>query len=314
MYSRSILMLGVMALSLAAVPAYAQDLQAPGQDRQPLRATAALVTGRVLQAPVGVVATDTQAWNRVAQGDELSAGTQVRVSIRSTLLLQYGDDTVVQLKSMTLASLDELYRTETRKHSKFGLAYGAIRGSVRERELRSDMIIGLPTVTCSKEGTRDFEIRGMRGSFWWEAQGPTIGTILVRDLGTGRSERLSFKQLANFFNLSTPAVQRNLVQQVVDQYGSRFMSSGEQDFNTFADSGQAVIGPGLGSQASGVVPGSQQGLVDGAPSGIDALGLGLQQDAAILFRQVESRFGTGPSPRGRHFGARTGPGRVLRRR
>jgi hypothetical protein len=277
----------------------AQRLAAP--NTEDLTATAVLVKGRVRQAPVGVSATDTDAWKPVNQGDELSAGTQIRVSIRSTLVLQYGDDTVVQLKSMTLASLDQLYKTETSKHSKFGLAYGALRGSVREKDLRSDMVIESPTVTCSKEGTEDFEIRVMRGSLWWEANGPTVGEFLIRDVGTGRTERLSFGQLASFFTMTSPAVRRNLAQQVVDIYGARYMSSGEQDFNLFVDSGQTVTGPGLGVRGFGVLPGSGlkqfAGRLPGDISDLaDQLGLRLERNAGLLFRQVESRFGTGPFP------------------
>jgi len=319
MYNRLMLMLCVTALGLLAAPVVGQEVPAAAEDRQPLSATAVLVQGHVFQAPVGVAATETESWSRVAQGDELSAGTQVRVSIRSTLMLQYGDDTVVQLKSMTLASLDELYRTETRKHSKLGLAYGAMRGSVRERELRSDMIIESPRVTCSKEGTEEFEIRAMRGSFWWQARGPSLGAILVRDVGTGRSVRLNFRQLASFFTMATPAVQRNLAQQVADLYGSQSMSSGEQNFNLFVDSGQSVTGPGLGLQGFETVPGSGQRQLAGQPPGgpseiANALGLALQQNAALLFRQVESRFGTGPFPRAEKLQARSGPGRLVQRR
>ena len=296
--------LGLGSLQLAAQDARPGDEAPPAsrpQDAQPLTATAVVVQRTVLQSPVGTKPTQADAWTPVAVGDELSSGTQVRVGIRSTLVLRFGDDTVIQLKSITLASLDELYRTETSKVSRIGLAYGAIRGSVREETLRSDMVITSPVMSCSKEGTRDFEVRAMRGSRAWWADGPTDGAILIRDLGTGQTERLSFGQLVDYFTMASPAVQRNLTEQVVDMYGSRFMSTGERDFHVYVDSGQSVTGPGLGAQAVDLIPGT------GAPPPDfltrfpnlrdDTLRLLLEQNAALLFRHVESRFGTGPFPK-----------------
>ena len=57
-------------LSLAALPAVGQQNEAP-ERLQPISAVAAVVQGRVFQAPVGVRSTDTPAWARVAQGDEM---------------------------------------------------------------------------------------------------------------------------------------------------------------------------------------------------------------------------------------------------
>lgn len=299
MPSRMLLTL-VTAFGVSASSAIAQEIEQPTEpDRVPLTAKAVVVQGRVYQAPVGVEATDTDAWTSVNEGDELSAGTQIRVSIRSTLMLHYGDDTVIQLKSMTLASLDDLWRTETNKHSKIGLAYGAMRGSVREKELRTDMIIESPTVTASKEGTEDFGIRTMRGSPWWRAEGPRVGTIVVRDMGTGQMTRLSFSQLADYFNIGVPAVGRNLLDQLVNLYDPEYKSSGEEIFDYFTDTGSSVIGPGLGFEAWGLAPrGTEFGLVPTFdPTTGAAIGILSAQDFALLFRQVESRFGTGSFPR-----------------
>ncbi|UCG34248.1 MAG: hypothetical protein JSU68_06345 [Phycisphaerales bacterium] len=297
MISRTILTLVLTACGLSALPAVAQEVEQPAEpDRVPLTAKAVVVQGRVYQAPVGVQATDTDAWTHVNEGDELAAGTQIRVSIRSTLMLHYGDDTVIQLKSMTLASLDDLWRTENRKHSKIGLAYGAMRGSVREKELRTDMIIESPTLTASKEGTEDFGIRAMRGSRWWRAEGPRVGTIVVRDMGTGQMTRLSFSQLANYFNIGLPAVGRNLIDQLVNLYDPEYKSSGEETADYYTNTGVAVVGPGLGYEAWNVAQGDPgRGAL--SPFDTSPLGLLAEQDLSVLFRQVESRFGTGPFPR-----------------
>lgn len=292
-----VVLLGLVVAAGMAVPAGAET--PPGAKE--LLARAVAVQGRVSAAPVGAEATDRQAWKPVRQGDELSEGTQVRVGLRSSLLLQFGDDAVVQLKAMTLASLDELYQTEKEKRTKIGLAYGAIRGSVREKALHTDMVIESPAVTCSKEGTHNFALRTMRGSSAWWADGPSEGQIIVRDYTTGRTERVSFGQLVNFLTMTSPAVQRNLFARVVNFYEQNYTSSGEQDFNKFVSTGQTVMGPGQGMQTFGQISGrgaALGGVGDGVPSDLrDRIRQALQGgDFALLFRQFESRFGTGPLP------------------
>ena len=80
MFSRMILTLTLTAFGLSALPAIAQEIEQPAEpDRVPLTAKAVVVQGRVYQAPVGIEATDTDAWTRVNEGDELAAGTQIRV-------------------------------------------------------------------------------------------------------------------------------------------------------------------------------------------------------------------------------------------
>jgi hypothetical protein len=79
------------------------------------------------------------------------------------------------------------------------------------------------------------------------------------------------------------------------------MSAGEKYFNFFTQTGQTITGPGLGAQTWSQIAGSRSNF--GAINPIqgnalrDALLRGLGRDGlSILFRQQESRFGTGPSP------------------
>jgi hypothetical protein len=299
------LKISTMSLSLiigvgAAVAQDAEPSDRPA-DAKELFAKAVALQGRVLQAPIGAKPTERDAWKMVQVGDELGQGTQVRVGLRSSLMLQFGDDAVVQLKPMTLASLDELYQTEAMKRTRIGLAYGAIRGSVREKTLRTDMVIEAPAVTCSKEGTENFGLRTMRGSSAWWAEGPSVGMISVRDVVSGRTERLTFGQLVNFLTQTQTPAKRNMFAQAVKYYDPDNMSAGEKYFNFFTQTGQTITGPGLGAQTWSQIAGSRSNF--GAINPIqgnalrDALLRGLGRDGlSILFRQQESRFGTGPLP------------------
>ena len=299
------LILSTMTLNLliGVAMAVAQDADSsdPPADAKELLAKAVALQGRVLQAPIGAKPTERDAWKMVQVGDELGQGTQVRVGLRSSLMLQFGDDAVVQLKPMTLASLDELYQTEVMKRTRIGLAYGAIRGSVREKTLRTDMVIEAPAVTCSKEGTENFGLRTMRGSSAWWAEGPSVGMIAVRDVATGHTERLTFGQLVNFLTQTQTPAKRNMFAQAVKYYDPTYMSAGEKYFNFYTQTGQTIIGPGLGAQTWGQISGSRSnfGAINPIQAGAlrDALLRGIGQGGlSVLFRQQESRFGTGPLP------------------
>jgi hypothetical protein len=280
-------------LSLSALPAVGQQNEAPEQ-AQPVSAVAAVVQGRVFQAPVGVRSTDTAAWTRVAQGDEIPAGQQVRTSLRSSVLLHFGDDTALQVRPLTLASLDELYETSTTRRTKVGLAYGAIRGSVVEKTLRSDMVIEAPTATLSKEGTENFELMVVRGRDAWYATGPTTGLIAIRDGMSGRVARVSFHQLVSFLNVMDTAARRTIFQRTVDFFGNNYLTGGEADFNVFFSDGTAVAGPGLGSCSWDYVPDSSTSGVGGRAA--LRRQFVLPDVSSLIFRQPESRFGTGPRP------------------
>lgn len=288
----------MMVVATAALPAAAQDTRPA--EAQDTTAVAAVVQGKVFQAPIGTPATEAGAWTPVAQGDRIGPGQQIRTSLRSTVLLQFGNDTAIQVRPMSLASISELFETASQRSTKLGLAYGAIRGSVVEKGLRTDLVIETPTATLSKEGTENWEMMQVAHSNAWFAQGPTQGMIAVRDGLTGRVERVSFPQLLNFFNMADLSTQRTIAQRVVQMYENQYLSSGEADFETFFKTGNSVIGPGLGSQAYDYAPNGNPGQFGGVGGLSDEAvqNLLLAPPSALIFRQLESRFGTGPRPGG----------------
>ena len=132
-----------LAVSAAARQDQAEPKAAENEQAQttPLQAKVVEVVGDVKTAPVGTSPLDAKAWKPVKADDKLSAGTLIRTGIRSRLILQFGDDTVISVKRVTLASIDAFYKTKTTKTTRLGLGYGAVRGGTTECRLRSDMVI-----------------------------------------------------------------------------------------------------------------------------------------------------------------------------
>lgn len=157
------------------------------------------VKGSVQWAPIGARATDKDAWKPVKQGERYHDGIQIRTGLRSAVVLKFGDDTVAKVDRVTLAAIGEFHRTGDVKRIRFGLDYGAIRAGVAEEvgELRSDLEIDAPSVTLSKRGTWDFELRVERGTGRFEARLADRGLVEVLQKATGRTRQIRPQQWVN---------------------------------------------------------------------------------------------------------------------
>lgn len=92
-------------------------------------------------------------------GESLPPGAILRTGLRSRVVLAFGEDTAVVVEQLTVASIDQFFRSGETKVTRLGLGHGAIRAGVAETTLRSDMTIVTPTATLSKKGTMDFGIQ-----------------------------------------------------------------------------------------------------------------------------------------------------------
>ncbi len=134
------------------------------QPAEPLPADAVMMTavvvkvaGNVRMAPV-VDAGQPIEWRPVSVGDRLPPGTQVRTSLRSSLLLQFGDSTIVKIDRATNATVSQFYRTAQQQRVKLDLGYGAVRAGVASGTLESDMTVETPVATLTRRGTWNFGI------------------------------------------------------------------------------------------------------------------------------------------------------------
>lgn len=144
----------LIALAAAFVgPVDAQTTRPAEEKTEQLKAQVVSVAGTASWAPAAASPTDKQAWKAVQVGDEYDAGTQIKTSLRSAVVLTFGDDTVVKIERMTLASIDQFHKSATTKTTRLGLGYGAVRAGVAEGALRSDFVVDSPVATLSKRGT-----------------------------------------------------------------------------------------------------------------------------------------------------------------
>ncbi|MHC4066497.1 MAG: hypothetical protein ACYSUI_18630, partial [Planctomycetota bacterium] len=87
----------------------------------PLTAKVIEVVGDVKNAPVGTSPLKAEAWQPVHLDDELGGGTLIRSGLRSHVTLLFGDDMVVQVNRITLASISACYKTKTQQTIRLGL-------------------------------------------------------------------------------------------------------------------------------------------------------------------------------------------------
>ena len=146
-----ILVVSTACAALLTQSATAQQSPPPGL--RDVDAVAAEVSGSVKRAAVGVDPRDKDGWIEVKENDTLPAGTQIKTAFRSFVTLRFGDDTVIRVRAMTLASIDEFKQSETDQSVRLSLGYGAIRGGTIERELRSELVVDSTVATLAKRGT-----------------------------------------------------------------------------------------------------------------------------------------------------------------
>jgi hypothetical protein len=248
------------------------------------------VTGKVQHGPPA--GNGETKWTDAKIGDKLPAGTRIKTSLRSSVVLRFGDDTVAVVDRMTLASIDQFHRTGDTKKVQLGLGYGLIRGAVRETTLRSDMTIESPTATLSKKGTIDF---GM-----WAAAGSDRYRIFLNDKGLieafsqATGKRLTVQTgeyVTQAMLLWVDTALRNRQGDVLSQFG---LTSDEEWYNALYGSGRGVVDPGSGfsnftGRTSGAVLGPSV-LRNQLPNVPQTIGRGFGPDVIV---RPEGNFGTG---------------------
>jgi hypothetical protein len=183
-------------------------------------------------------------WRPVKQGDELPAGARVRTRLRSKLVIAFGADSVVVVEQLTLASVDDFYRSGDTKVVRVGLGHGAVRAGVQETTLRSDMTIETPTAVLSKRGTMDFGISYEPGTGRFRVYLAREGLVEILDKLSSEARLVrpgQYVTQAMMRWIETVAFDRWIP--VVDTYG---LTDAEQLFNRLQDSGLTVVDPGGG--------------------------------------------------------------------
>lgn len=223
-----------------------------------LSATVVEVTGDVTRAPVGTSPLDAAAWQAVEPDDEFSAGTLIRTGIRSHLTLRFGDDTIIHVRRLTLASIDAFYRTETTQTTRLGLGYGAIRGGSTEGTLRSDLVIDSTVATLAKRGTEGFEMEVEPYTGRFTISLAREGLVEALRKATGERRLVRPGQYANHENIAAMWVKQNQFDRQVHFVAADALSAEDRRFNAQSERGFAAVAPGGGSELRSFQPRQDQ--------------------------------------------------------
>ncbi len=276
-----------------------QPAEEPSDPITELNARVVEVSGDVAVAPNGTSPLDVEGWTQVKLDDQLSAGTMIRTGIRSHLILLFGDDTVINVKRVTLASIDSFYKTANQETIRLGLGYGALRGGSAEGELRSDLIIDSTVATLAKRGTEGFELYVEPYTGRFTVSLSRSGLVEALQKLTGQRRLVRPGQFANDLNIAKLWIKQDQFDRHVNFFATESLTAADLDFTLASRRGTGVINPGAGSQLDAFVrPQRRDLLVDRffRPSPGQFLNLeGLIPDLMILERlpvvRPEGNFG-----------------------
>ncbi len=284
-------------------PEARQD-QADAEQRQPLTAKVVEVVGDVRRAPTGTSPLDADAWLPTSAGDELPGGTLLRTGIRSSCILLFGDDTVIDVKRMSLASISDVYKTETEKTVRLGLGYGAIRGGSTEGTLRSNLIIDSTVATLAKRGTKGFEMQVEPYTGRFSISLAREGLLEALQKRTGQVRLVRPGEYANEVNIAKMWIKQDQFDRRVRFVPNESISTADLDFTTANPRGMGTIAPG-GTEVVSLSPrATREFITDQVLSEIDRTGdrtpFGGLDFVIIdqpIVRRPEGNFGVGNTVR-----------------
>jgi len=194
---RRAILLSALAGALVGLGAPPWNPQAQAaEDQAPPRGRAgpAALVARVLEV-VGTVETRPavgRPWRKVAAGDRLAEGADLRTGFRARCVLDLYDS-LVQVDPLTVVRLAELKATRPdrvrtrpdRVRTRLHLKQGHAQAAVEKGRIQSDFTIVTPSAVLSVRGTR-----GIRCGYFPDTGGTyglaERGLIAVRDRTTGR--------------------------------------------------------------------------------------------------------------------------------
>lgn len=208
------------------------------------------VSGKVEWAGPGVSPLASEGWKPVKWKDRLEQGTQIRTALRSYVHLQFGETTVIAIRSATHASIDQIYRSATTEHVRLGLGYGTVRGGSVEGKLRSDVVVDSTVATLAKRGTEGWEMRvePMTGRF--KISLAEYGLVeATKKLRSARrmSRTVQPGEYATDANIANMWIKQNIFDRNVTFYQADAVTVADADFSAEHTRGYGVMAPGGGS-------------------------------------------------------------------
>lgn len=238
---------GLLVLAIATV-ASAQTTRpatkpAVPEGAEAVSAVAVKVSGSVRAAPVAEAGQAVE-WRPVREGDRLGSSTQIRTGLRSSLLLQFGDSTIVKIDRVTSATIAQFYRTTQAQRVRLDLGYGAVRAGVAEGAVESDMVIETPVATVTRRGTWDFEIEYEAVTHRFRITGPEQGLIDALNQLTNQRQSLTSDEFVTEKMIRWIDSAKFVRQiRIFDAFG---LDDSDNAFCLRKDSGMSVVVPGGG--------------------------------------------------------------------
>lgn len=217
------------------------DQPAAGQ-RQVLQAKVIRVDGMVKKAPLGVSAID-PGWADVVLNEMLPGGTQIKTGFRSSVVLEFGDDTIVQIRKASLVSIDDYYKTATEKSILMGLGYGAIRGGSTEAELRTDVVVDSTVATLAKRGTEGWQLVVEPTTGRFEVSLARAGLVEARLKATRERRTVRPNEYVNDRNIKLMWINQDIFDRKVSFYDKASVTESEFKFAAENPGGGSVVSP-----------------------------------------------------------------------
>ena len=204
------------------------------------------VAGRVDWAVAGVDVLATEGWSPVSVGDRLPAGSQIRTGLRSHVNLQFGDTTLVSVRTATHASIDEFYKSVEAETVRIGLAYGSVRGGSTEGEIRSDVVVDSPAATLAKRGTDGWQMQVEPASGRFKISLARHGLVeaIRKQRVSGRNTRnVRPGEYATESDIANLWVKQDIFDRNVKFYETNAVSTADAEFATANTRGFTVVAP-----------------------------------------------------------------------
>ncbi len=212
------------------------------EEVEALQAKVLDVRGSVQQAPVGVGPTES-GWTAVEVDDLLDGGTQLKTGFRSSVVLQFGPDTVVQIRKASLASIDDYYKTATKKTVNLGLGYGTVRGGSTEAELRTDVVVDSTVATLAKRGTEGWQMFVEPTTGRFRISLARSGLVEAIRKATGARRRVRAGEYATDRTMKVLWVNQAIFDREVSFYDADSMTETEAKFASLNPGGRSVVSP-----------------------------------------------------------------------
>lgn len=244
----------------SAEPAPSQELSAPTQvsqpqasateAAQPLTAEVMEVGGQAHWAAAGVSAATDEGWTPLKKGDRLSAGVQIRTSLRSFVQISFEGRHFVAIERATVAAVEAFHRTATDETVRIGLGYGTLRGGSTEGTLRANFEVVSPVATMAKRGTDGWEISVEPFTGAYRIALARYGLVeAIQQARAGRrfSRLVRPGEYATPQNIASMWLRQDVFDRVVPIHDAAGLTPADARFAAAHPTGIGVVAPGAGA-------------------------------------------------------------------